>query len=517
MRKHSILSIVMFMFFLVSVFIKNDQTVAEETHKNTVDLYWTDTGITKQLRGEPTKKMKLGDDFSTHNINSIIPNVHQEGQILIPMPSNEDLPKTEQQWNELSNNIYVELKGKINSGLKNGVKDFELRTVQNINIPGYFDSGRQSDVIKFINAYTEALYKVKEDLFSGGHSVNVNGIWGSNGGYAAAKVIPELIHNPVDRGILVDARAYKQDVKNLYNKLSGNLSIINTAGDAPSFDTMVAKHEVSKSLKRELPNLRVIWTDAKGPDMFFRQHIKSLNPESQLKVKEYTGSGYTKLGITTGASLKNGLFEDRQTFSPMSKLDLIERVFGPLTKFIGKGSRWIGIDLSGGHEAEKYERDILNRRPLGNTTLSGLSYWDKLARQHDIQDWVNWHAPPGTEVEVPGSHSKEYYTSQGHESGLHNRWVIDSWIGLKKGNLWRQTPEHTENVVQLDDLLKQFPISTNDINKPDITSKEKGGIEIDPQPFKVGKGGAETRDEARKSRPSEESLSWSFEIPEEVK
>ena len=290
--------------------------VAKNVQEDIVNLYWTDSGISPWLKGEPTKNMKLGDDFGTHNINPIILDVDKRGQLLIPMPSDKDLPETDQQWNELSKKIYTELKGKIDRGLKNGVKDFELRTVQNINVPGYFySSKRQKKVTGFIKAYNEALYMVKEDLTSSGNNVKVKGIWGSNGGYAAAKVLSESNRISVDRGVLVDARAYKQDVKSLYYKLNGKLSIINTAGDAPSLGDMVANHNASKSLKRELPNLRVIWSDAKGLDIFIKQHIKSLNPESQLKIKEYNGNGYNKLGIMKGGDLIKTLLMDSKIAS----------------------------------------------------------------------------------------------------------------------------------------------------------------------------------------------------------
>lgn len=42
------------------------------------------------------------------------------------------------------------------------------------------------------------------------------------------------------------------------------------------------------------------------------------------------------------------------------------------------------------------------------------------------------------------------------------------------------------------------------------------GVEIDPQPFKVGKGGSEIKKKVLDSRPSDDSLSWSIEIPDEV-
>lgn len=44
-----------------------------------------------------------------------------------------------------------------------------------------------------------------------------------------------------------------------------------------------------------------------------------------------------------------------------------------------------------------------------------------------------------------------------------------------------------------------------------------GGVWIDPKPSKAGKGGAETKKKVLKSRPSDDTLSWPVEIPEEAK
>lgn len=236
---------------------------------------------------------------------------------------------------------------------------------------------------------------------------------------------------------------------------------------------------------------------------------------------------------------------EQETVKPSVLNYLLEWVIGPPSNFIGKNSNWIGIDRSGKHFAKEYERDELDRRPLGNTTMPGLFPRDEFARQHDIQDWVNWHSHAGSEVRVEGPDGRvEYYTSQGTNSGKHNWWVIGRWFGFGRGDdLWRPTAKHPERVIQLDDLRKQFPINNNPNQAissegevhihPFYWKKDDfpppppppppppfmsgrggiGGVEMDPQPSSAGKGGSDVRDQVLKSRPSPDSLSWPIQTP----
>ena len=67
---------------------------ARKLLKDLIDIYWSDLGI-NQWQSES----KLGDDFSKFNKHKketiIVP--EKKGQILIPMPSDALLPKTEKE------------------------------------------------------------------------------------------------------------------------------------------------------------------------------------------------------------------------------------------------------------------------------------------------------------------------------------------------------------------------------------------------------------------------------------
>jgi len=291
--------------------------------KDSINIYWSDLGI-NQWQPEA----RIGDSFSKFDKRKreTIIISKSKGQILIPMPLDNELPNTKGGWEKLSSKIYETLKSRVTEALESGVREFEVRTEQNINTGGYFNPWRQGNVVKFIQSFCLALDRLKTEL-SSKYNVAVYGVWGSNGGYAASKVIPELKPGLVDGGILVDPRAWESDVKRLYNTISGNLAIINTAGDAPARnrtfpvpvfrlnEKMVAYHETAKALKRELPGLKVYWVDCKGLDVFIGQHLSSMHWDTPLLAKEFTAEGYIKLGKMTGGSLRNhilGSFKTRK-------------------------------------------------------------------------------------------------------------------------------------------------------------------------------------------------------------
>jgi RHS repeat-associated protein len=97
---------------------------------------------------------------------------------------------------------------------------------------------------------------------------------------------------------------------------------------------------------------------------------------------------------------------------------------GQLLDVYGQGSYWIGARRSGSLGLSNV-RDDKGRFPLGNTTGPTLNPFDRVARWHDIQDYVNWHAPKGTIVAVPDRMGRvEYFRSFGEKDFRHNLTVI---------------------------------------------------------------------------------------------
>lgn len=278
--------------------------IALSSGNRSINIYWVDLGINQWSRF-----MRMMDDFTglTTDQKETVIVKNQKGQILVPMPDDERLPTNDTGWKKLSDDIYRGLKLRLNNSVASGMNDVEIRTVQNINTKGYFNPFRQSKVIRFNQAFSNALGRLKKEM-SSGNIVKIYGVWGSNGGYAASRIK----NNPADRGVLVDARAKIGDVKRLFKSLSGNLSIINTAGDAPSDITMVANHDTAKMLKIFMPDLRVFWIDSKkGLNVFVAHHLESAHWDTSFKVKEFTGSGYARYGSMTGGELREYIFSNR--------------------------------------------------------------------------------------------------------------------------------------------------------------------------------------------------------------
>ena len=80
----------------------------------------------------------------------------------------------------------------------------------------------------------------------------MDGVFGSNGGRAAAEVIPELSNNSgnlFDHVTYVDARAEKTKVQNGCQGLEGGCTIINTKGDiSTTYDRLSTSHAMSEKL-----------------------------------------------------------------------------------------------------------------------------------------------------------------------------------------------------------------------------------------------------------------------------
>jgi len=559
---------------------------------DSIIIYWSDLGI-NQWRAEA----RLGDDFRKFDERKretiVVP--EGNGQILIPMPRDASLPKSEEEWQMFSCKVYDILRSRINDALVSGEREFEVRTEQNINTEGYFAPWRQEAVTKFTRSFFLALDRLKGEL-SSKYSVAVNGIWGSNGGYMASKVIPELRCSPVDAGILIDARAWKADVRKLYHAIGGNLAIINTAGDAPATNLMVADHGTAKALKKELSGLKVYWVDCKGLDVFIKQHLGAMHWNSSLLAKEFTANGYNKLGRMTGASLrdhiigsfnssdisKGKLHTARAIFKPERDKkypadfhpppppppptvtrtqpgDLIIRHKGKTLGPIGgiphigiytgnrteDGTSYDAIDLGikngkgvirPSHSTDEsrfkdpgfyslLESQIPVRHNGEITTLSALPQGVKNAIRENVckmaeKDLSSTYGeyefsqfPKGHSVNC-GDWVLDLYnkalTSEGVQVMSHKfpgSHILPGAKGLKSGEL----KDYAELLWGSTDPSR-LPGWLPEVNPPQVSTQDRGGVYIAPTPTREGKKGSEVREKVLDSRPSEDSLSWPVDI-----
>lgn len=264
----------------------------------------TDFGINQW-----SAEMRLGDDFSRAKTPSVIPDLRRPSQMLVPMPSDRDFPKTPAARDELRLNIANTMIRWIERGR---LEVCEARIVQNVNSKGYFDPGRQARVKEFGRLTYEALDLVKQHFSGRGAQVEMPAIVGSNGAFLLTETVPRLRANPIDRAVLVDGRAYASATRATYTRLEGQLTAINTRGDAPSLPDMIANHDALKRLKRDLPQLRVLLTDAGGPNIPLTQHLAAMRPDVRLQVREFDGQGYTKPVSTSGPELLSTWLRPRE-------------------------------------------------------------------------------------------------------------------------------------------------------------------------------------------------------------
>lgn len=293
----SLVIVAIFLLFPIPV-LSGDQGVNRE-----ITINWTDTGAYFMKRPEHLKRPdKFMFGTFSEQIQGVFPEVSPKGQILIPMPENEDLPKTEAEWQAFTSKLYEGIKERIEKALEDGegIDNFEIRTVQNITdkIPGgYWTPWQQRRCVTFTKAFLEALAKVKNDLLKD-YQIKVNGVVGSNGGYVATGAIPDLKQNPLDKLIIVDGRAYVNRTIETAYAMNGNLILINTGGDAPAFIHMIANHEGAKLVKLAVPEVEVVYVDLKGwnvPWNIPKAHISVMRPSTEMDAKRLIGyfDGYT--------------------------------------------------------------------------------------------------------------------------------------------------------------------------------------------------------------------------------
>lgn len=265
------------------------------SEKNHITILVSDFGIKNW-----DAKQKLFDDFKNAKVESLIPNLPKQGQIMVPMPSDNNFPKNAAERDLLKLQIARGIIEKVEAG---NLKTYEVRITQHIGMLGYLDPFRQDKIKAFGAIVYEALALSKSYFTSKGTSVAMPAIVGSNGAFMLTETLPKLKSNPIDRAVLVDGRAYIAPTMETYRVLGGKLAAINTSGDVPARPDMIANHASMKSLKTALPDMHLFWADSKGIDIFITKHLATMHPDASLLVKEFDGTRYTTPTNMTGQVL----------------------------------------------------------------------------------------------------------------------------------------------------------------------------------------------------------------------
>jgi hypothetical protein len=288
-------------------FVGSVTSLESQQRKADIQLYWTDTGITPLGRPSPSL-VHMGNDF--------IPvfDVAEEGRIIIRMPVMKDGKGkerylTDAEWQSFENTLTKDLLQRLTQlTQEKGVKDIEIRTVQDINIFGYNDPRRQEEVRLFTRSFLRALDTVRQAMEKK-ESLACFAATGSNGVHAAAQVISEMKREgktpPIEFILSIDGRASERDMERLIEAMDQKVLIVNTAGDAPTspralFIDMVASLECSKRLKAKYPGIRVVFVSdpfgVAGLPTKFR-HVEMMQGNNVGVIKEYDGKDFHLLGV----------------------------------------------------------------------------------------------------------------------------------------------------------------------------------------------------------------------------
>ena len=343
-----------------------------------INLNWTDTGVYMGKRPQYLNKPDeyLFGPLSSNNISPVLQHITPDGEILVPMPTNKDLPKNESEWNSYISKLENGIMDKIESGIEKKIHDFEIRTIQNITIMGgYWAPWQQKRCVKFTTAFLTALSEVKSKL-SNKYGVRLNGVVGSNGGYVATESIPSVARMKdkfLDRLIIVDGRAYVDSTVNT-SRYVDDLFLVNTGGDAFSLSDMVANHEGAKSAKRQQSTIKLFYIDPKGWNFPISAHISAmLNPNTEIWMKEYTGNGYSKKIKTTNGKFMNHLINSEGSYHGLTTITPAGTSTNKSQGGVSMNMEVTDINTENGDRLKDISKTILDSRPSQNELIWSVS------------------------------------------------------------------------------------------------------------------------------------------------
>lgn len=270
-------------------------------------------------------RMQVGDTFVTgpegHGQVFAAP-PRPTGQVLVPMLDDERLRTLSHE--ALVAEIAGPLRERIRNDIANGVHEFEIQFVQNINSYGYPWPHRQGAVKTFGDAAYEAFGQVLEEMRGQTRNIAVDGTFGSNGATMFAKSIEAWrgYSDLIQRVTWVDGRALEADARGAIDALGASkVRITNSFGDLPAmplntsgFLHSIANHDVARSLLADYAELTVLLLRPRDRDVTLGLgvhprpaccHIRSATQrDARFEVTQYLpGNLKRDLGLMTGGDL----------------------------------------------------------------------------------------------------------------------------------------------------------------------------------------------------------------------
>lgn len=248
--------IALIVLLFTTVTTPNVQAVQSSQTENELVFHISDFGINQLW----TEKMKVGNPFLGEH-NRVFPELNATGrqgsQILIPMPSDEDMRNMSD--TDLSDRIAKDLIEAVNRAHDNGIVAFEIQLVQNINKKGYFAPWRQKSVKKFGAAAYSAIGRMVDSQKGKGNSITIDATLGSNGTVAFTENISSWKHYKefIRKIDLIDGRAsLGATIKTIRAIGQSKVRVFNTLRDLPAPPiTSIGNFETTKKLLKAFPRL----------------------------------------------------------------------------------------------------------------------------------------------------------------------------------------------------------------------------------------------------------------------
>jgi hypothetical protein len=267
-----------------------------------VTLHVTDFGINQPWSAD----MQVGDPFQPGQ-HVLFALGDKRSQILIPMPSDEDMTMSTAQ---LSESLAKALLQNVDKKVGEDVAEFEIQLVQHVGPLGYADPTRQAEIKKFGEAAYAALGDLVRHLANERHNVTIDVTAGSNGTVALAAGAREVAvyKDNVSRVDLVDGRASRVATANAIELIGADkFRIINTHGDFSAPPWSIGNYDASRSLKAQFPELTNLLLTPKNGGLAHIQWM--LNPNGAFDVVETVvdthGIGKISLGTFSPVRFRN--------------------------------------------------------------------------------------------------------------------------------------------------------------------------------------------------------------------
>jgi hypothetical protein len=305
--------------FAVIVFLCPTPLRGAEEAEPPLVVHWVDFGITPLWHRPPSDPSDLlrQQRLLRDKYGAPLHDVCRDSCWLIErMPAfdagrGESFPRTQVDWSAYSGSVKRRIEGFIRDGLLDGHREFEIRTVQDVNLLGYADplQTQQDRVREFAYTFAGALAEVRRTLEAEGFPIEIDASLGSNGVMAGAVAIQRLHERglrPIDAATVYDGRARAGDVERVAEILDGRIILINTAGDAYDSplailgEDSIASFDAASRLKdryvTRFPWLRHFWVDPEGWNLPPAGHLGAMrsDPGIRARIKEDLGGGKSR-------------------------------------------------------------------------------------------------------------------------------------------------------------------------------------------------------------------------------